>query len=99
MSEIFGIFDRQYFRNEQDGTTLFALRVSEKVKERNNRFGTITCLAKTTPLHKGTPLYVQGAWESGSKGKILKVETMREEAWNIASAAEFLASDICKGIG
>lgn len=98
MSEIFGIYDKQFFRNEQDGTTLFALRVSDKTKERN-RFGAITCLAKTIPYRKGTPLYVKGTWEAGSKGKILKVQEIWEEAWNIASAAEFLASDICKGIG
>ena len=98
MSVLFGIFEKDLYRNELDGKALFSVRVSENIKERN-RFGFITVSATIPPYRKGTPLYLEGEWKEGPKGKRLAAKIVREEAWNIASAAEFLGSGLCKGIG
>lgn len=98
MSVLFGIFEKDLYRNEMDGKALFSVRVSENVKERN-RFGFIVVSAVIPPYRKGTPLYIEGEWKEGARGKRLEAKVVKEEAWSIASAAEFLASGICKGIG
>lgn len=98
MSVLFGIFEKDLYRNELNGKALFSVRVSENVKERN-RFGFVVVSAVIPPYRKGTPLYIEGEYKDGARGKRLEAKIVKEEAWSLASAAEYLASGICKGIG
>lgn len=96
--ELFGIYQRTLFRNEETGVTIFSLYVSEKVKERSG-FGTVVCFATIPPYSEKTPLCIQGNWEDTENyGKRFHATDVRAETWDVASAAAFVEAN-CQGIG
>lgn len=94
--EIFGIYEKTLFRDNQSAATYFSLRVPETVKERN-KYGCIVVSAHIPSYNKGIPLYIEGEWTKSQKGYLFKASVVREEAWHKAFTASYLSS-ICKGI-
>lgn len=97
MAIVYGRFGKTLYRDERNGFTIFSLRVSERIKERNPIFGTIVAKGQIVAYSDLTPLRLEGEWEESPKGMIFVADKVREEAEDKETAVEYLCS--LSGIG
>lgn len=94
---ITGIFDKQIYRNERNGHTLFTIRTKEPCPYRNN-YGSITCMGNIPVYVKGMPLKITGYWEQSKFGMQIHVQSIGEVSDSESITITYLTG-ICAGIG
>ena len=94
-------FDRELFRNAQSGYCIFVVtpfKREEYAKTDPNFKGYFVCSAVIPSYTEGTPLFVEGRFETNSHGRLLVLTNWKVEGWDQASLATYL-DGLVQGIG
>lgn len=92
-----GTYDRQNYRNEKNGYTLFTIRTKEECPYRDN-FGSVRCAGNIPAYPHGMPLKITGYWENTGFGPQLHIQSVEEMSDSETVTAKYL-TEICAGIG
>jgi len=95
---ITGTFDRQSWRDERSGSTIFTIRTKETCSFRN-QYGSVKCVGNIPPYTQGMPLKISGVWIYDHKKELqIQIKNIEEVSTDESVTVAYLTG-ICSGIG
>ena len=95
---ISGVYNRTFFRNEENGYTIFSLSVEKNTPHRSE-YGSISCAGNMSVYGRDIPLLLYGYWEETKTGFLFRIDKTEFTIDKEEIAINYLSTDLCKGIG